>query len=260
MSAFVNGVEMRTEDVRVPYSDPAVTHGLTAFETLRADAGVARSLDLHLDRLAESCRALRLPVPERAALADEVRRAAASIAAPLARVRITITGGGLRIVVAEAADPARVHAPVRAARGRHRDDPVLPGSVKHGSRASWVVAVQRAGVDEVLLVDERGRFTEGTTSAILAVIDGALWTAPDDGRILASTACAEIVGRAKEAGIPVLRQGPPADHPWEGLYVASSLRDLCPVVELDGRPLAGWDPVGRLLSSPQASAPARPAS
>lgn len=249
MSAFVNGRAMRLEDVVVPYTDPAVTHGLTAFETLRVDDGEPRALALHLDRLVESCAAMGFPRPDLTALADEVRRAGASLSLPLARVRITITGGGLRIVVGEPGDPTRIHGPVRAVRGVHRDDPVLPGSVKHGSRASWVVAVRRSGVDEVLLVDERGRFTEGTTSAILAVIDGAVWTAPEDGRILASTACAEILERARNLGVPVLRRGPPADHPWEGLYIASSLRDLCPVVELDGEPLPGWDPIGRLLTS-----------
>ena len=250
MSAFVNGVAMRLADVQIPYTDPAVTHGVTAFETIRVDAGVPRALDRHVARLAESCAALGLPVQDAAVVADEVQRAGASIAAPLARVRVTITGGGLRIVVAEAADPSRIHGPVRAVRGKHRDDPVLPGSIKHGSRASWVVAVKRSGVDEVLLVDDRGKFTEGTTCAILAVIDGALWTAPEDGRVLASTAVAEILERAQNVGVPVLRQRPPADHPWEGLYVASSLRDLCPVVELDGQPLPGWDPIGRLLRSP----------
>ncbi len=249
MSALVNGRAMRVADVMVPYSDPAVTHGLTAFETLRVDHGDPRSLALHLARLGESCDALGLPRPDPIVLAEEVRKIGASLNTPLARVRVTITGGGLRIVAGEPADPTRIHGPVRAVRGKHRDDPVLPGSVKHGSRASWVVAVRRSGVDEVLLVDARGRFTEGTTSCILAVIDGALWTAPEDGRILPSTACAEILERAARAGVPVLRLGPPADHPWEGLYIASSLRDLCPVIELDGVKLPGWDPIGRLLAS-----------
>jgi branched-chain amino acid aminotransferase len=249
MSAYVNGVPRRLDEVMVPYTDPAVTHGVSVFETLRVDNGSPRALARHLARLTDSCRAMGLAPPDGAQVADEVRRAAADVAAPLAKVRVTITGGGLRIVVAEAADPARLNRPVRAVRGHHRDDPVLPGFVKHGSRASFVLALQRSGVDEVLLVDDFQRFTEGTTSAILAVIDGALWTAPDDGRILASTACAEVLERARMNSVPVLRQGPPADHPWEGLYIASSLRDLCPVIELDRKPLPGWDPIGRLLIS-----------
>ena len=101
------------------------------------------------------------------------------------------------------------------------------------------------------MVDSDGRFTEGTSSAILAVIDGALWTAPHDGRILESTTCIEILERAEAAGIPVVRRGAPASGPWAGLYIASTTRDLAPVAELDGESLSGWEPVGQLLREPQ---------
>ncbi|HMV65890.1 MAG TPA: aminotransferase class IV, partial [Myxococcota bacterium] len=140
-------------------------------------------------------------------------------------------------------------APVRAARGPHRDEPFLGGRPKHSSRAPWAVAVARSGVDDVLLVDASGRFTEGTTCGILAVLDGVLWTAPDDGRILPSTTVIDVVRRAEALGVPVRREGPPADGPWDGLYVASATRDLAPVVELDGAALPGWEPVGRRIAA-----------
>jgi branched-subunit amino acid aminotransferase/4-amino-4-deoxychorismate lyase len=105
-------------------------------------------------------------------------------------------------------------------------------------------------VDEVLLVDGDGRFTEGTTCAIAAVVDGVLWTAPHDGRILVSTTLCEVVERAERLGIPVKREGPPASGPWDALYVCSTTRELAPVVELDGKSLPGWDPVGTRLAAP----------
>lgn len=246
-AAMLDGVPMDAADVAIPYGDPAVTHGWSVFETLAVRDRAPRSLSAHLDRLEGSCRAALIAMPDRDVLAAEIAAVAERANAPLVRVRVTLTGGGRRIVVGEAGDPSKVHAPIRAVRGAHRDDPFLSGSVKHGSRAPWIVAVRRSGVDDVLLVDDEGRFTEATTAAILAVIDGVLWTAPDDGRILASTACAEVVDRALARGIPVRREGPPARGPWDGLYIASSLRDLSPVVELDGVALAGWEPVGRML-------------
>lgn len=99
------------------------------------------------------------------------------------------------------------------------------------------------------MVDSEGRFTEGTSCGILAVIDGELWTAPHDHRILPSVTTSRVVDRALALGIVVHRRGPPSIGPWDALYVASTTRDLAPVVELDGQRLSGWDPVGRRLKS-----------
>jgi len=234
------------DEARIPATDPGFTHGWTVFETLLADGCAPASFPEHMDRLAHSCVEACLAMPSRetlrAEVEDIVRRFDGAV-----RVRITLTAGGHRVVQGTPADARRLHRPVRAVRGTHRDEPFLGGAVKHGSRAPWVVAVQRSGVDEVLLVDAAGRFTEGTSSGILAVIDGTLWTAPHDQRILPSTTVNDLVRRAALLGIPVRREGPPASGPWDALYIASVTRELAPVVELDGEALPGWDPVGLAL-------------
>lgn len=243
--AMVDGRLVPLEQAVIPVDDPAVTQGWSVFETMASRRGAVGRLDAHLDRLEGSCAATFIAIPDRATLTAEVEAVVARM--PDARLRITLTGGGRRIVTATPLDLGRRHQPVRAVRGPHRDEPFLGGSVKHGSRAPWVVAVRASGVDEVLLHDGR-RFTEATTAAILAVIDGVLWTAPHDGRILESTAAVAVLERADRLGIAVRREGPPSAGPWDGLYIASATRDLAPVVELDGQALRGWDPVGRRLA------------
>ena len=246
--AIVDGVGMPLAEASWPATDPAVLRGWSVFETVRSeDGGALHQLDEHLARLEKSCHATGIPVPDRGKVAEEMRAAAREVAGR-ARVRLTLSGSGRRVVTAEALDPDRLHRPIHAARGRWRDEPYLRGFVKHSSRAPWIAAVQRSGVDEVLLVDAAGRFTEGTTCAILAVLDGVLWTAPHDGRILESTTCLEVLERAERLGISVNREGPPADGPWEGLYVASTTRDLAPVCSLDGVALPAWEPVGLALA------------
>jgi branched-subunit amino acid aminotransferase/4-amino-4-deoxychorismate lyase len=246
--ALVDGQGCPLDEATVPITDPAVTAGWTVFETLEVDAsGDSPRLASHLERLAGSCQSACIRYPGASLLAREVHRAAARCGYP-SRVRITLTGGGRRLVVATPLDTLRRHRPVRVVRGPHVQEPFLGGSVKHGSRAGWTVAVQRSGVDEVVLVDDQGRFTEGTTSGILAVIEGTLVTAPHDGRILASTTVAALIQRAVEIGIPVERRGPPAHGPWEALYIASATRHLAPVIAIDGEPLPGWDPVGLRLA------------
>lgn len=231
----------------IPVTDPAFTVGYSVFETARSDAvGHIRRVQVHLDRLEQSCRATGIEMVDRDVLADEMHRAGAAVGAP-SRIRVTLSGSGLRVVTAEPLDPARLNRPIRAVRGHYRAEPYLGGSVKHGSRAPWIAAVRLSAAEEVLLVDRDGRFTEGTTCAILAVIDGVVWTAPHDGRILESTTCLEVLERAEALGVEVRREGPPAVGPWDGLYVASTTRDLAPVVELDGVAITAWDPVGKQL-------------
>lgn len=245
--AVVDGTEGPPETAVFPVTDPAVSVGWSVFETLRSDRqGQVHRLDEHLERLRTSCEAACVPTPPLDRVAEECQRAAAGVVGH-ARIRVTVSGSGRRVVLAEPLDPARMHTGVRAVRGAWRSEPFLGGGVKHGSRAPWVVAVRRSGVDEVLLVDPAGRFTEGTTCAILAVMDGALWTAPHDGRILESRTCVEICERAEALGIPIVWEGPPADGGWQGLYIASTTRDLAPVLELDGEALGGWEPIGRRL-------------
>lgn len=246
--AIVDGRPVPLDEAVIPVTDPGFSVGHAVFETLRSDdVGDVRRIEAHLARLRGSAASARIELPPGDVLAAEIRAVASAVGTG-ARIRVTCTGGGRRVVTGEPLDQSRLHRPVRAVRGPWRADPFLAGSVKHTSRAPWIAAVKRSGADEVLLVDEAGRFTEGTTCAILAVIDGRLWTAPHDGRILESTTCAEVLDRAAVAGIPVVREGPPAAGPWDALYIASTTRDLAPVVELDGVALPGWDPVGRSLA------------
>jgi branched-chain amino acid aminotransferase len=245
--AWVDGMAVPMAEASFPVDDPAVLVGWSVFETMRVQAGAVRGVQAHLERLDHSASAALIAMPDRSALTAEIAACAAEVGA-FGRVRVTLTGGGHRAVTGEPMDPAKLHRETRAVRGPWREEPYLGGAVKHGSRAPWVVAVKRSGADEVLLVDQ-GRFKEGTTSAILAVIDGVLWAHPDDGSVLPSTTAADLVDRARRLGVPVRREAPPSEGPWQGLYVASVLRDLSPVVSLDGEALPGWDPVGRALAA-----------
>lgn len=106
---------------------------------------------------------------------------------------------------------------------------------------------------ELLFVDGDGRFTEGTSCAVLAVVDGALYTAPWDNRILRSTTLERLLGHAAAARIAVVRQGAAASGPWDALYVATTTRCLSPVATLDGVALSTWDPIGRALQAAEST-------
>jgi 4-amino-4-deoxychorismate lyase len=250
--AVVDGRLVSLLEACLPVTDPAFTVGWSVFETLRVRGGRVDRWALHGERLARSAAAAEIPPPDLDTLAEEVARAAKALGGD-ARVRVTLTGGGRRVVVATPLDPARVFAPVTCALGAHRDEPFLGGAVKHASRAPWVVAVRRARADDVVLVDENGHFTEATTASVIAVVHGVLHTAPDDGRVLPSTTLVDVLAAAAQIGLEVVRQGALADGPLDAVYLVSATRVLAPVTHLAGRALgqpvpgAGWDPVGERL-------------
>lgn len=245
--ALIDGVEMPLERAALPLTDPGYLSGWIAFETTWAAEGVDPAPNLV--RLRASAEALCIAWPGETVLREEIERVRRALGGE-GWVRVDLTGGGRRLVWGTPVDPARPHAGMRAATAPHFDHPLLAGSVKHRSRAPWVAAARRKGVDEVLFVDAAGRFTEGGSCAVLAVIGGAVHTAPWDGRILASTTLARLLRRAEALGIAVVREGPLAEGPREALYAASTTRLLAPVIELDGRPQPGWEPVGRRLAGP----------
>ncbi len=243
--AWVDGRESTLSEAVIPLDDPGFWHGHSAFESLVAVGGKTRDGEAHLVRLESSAGLLDVPWPGREVIVGDLKAALARM--PDARLRVTLTRGGRRIVVASPLDVARFHAPVRVATAPHTDE--AHAAAKHGSRIRHALAVSRRGVDDVVWVDADGRFTEAANSAVLASIDGALWTAPWDGRILPSTTVASLVRRALHLGIPVVRRGALLSGPFDALYLASATRDLAPVVSLDGREMRGFDPVGSALAA-----------
>lgn len=229
--------------VLLDVEDQGLARGLSVFETMRTWSGRLRLIALHLDRLADSARALRIPMPPRPTLEREAEQAARAIPGE-AVVRITLTER-TRIVHA---GPMPIPPPgVRVALRPHPEHPWLSGRVKHSSRAASVTAVRDAGTDEVLWTDASGALLEGTYTNVFAVQQGVLLTPADDGRILAGVTRRLVLAAAAQLYLPHGEGALPAHGPFDELYLTSSLKLLVPVVELDGRPAPGTGPVGQRL-------------
>ena len=226
--------------------DPGLLLGYTAFETVRTYVGRPFRLGPHLDRLRASALALALTLPDDDVVAAEVGALLATCPPGDVELRITLTGGGRRILRARAiaAAPSSVRCASRPLQGADS----LPGWIKHGSRLAGVRAVADARVDEVRWVDVAGHFIEGTRSNIFAVVDGLLVTPPADGRLLAGVTRQALLDAAREAGVPVAEAPLLAAGPWSELYLSSTLKELVPVVALDGRAAPGAGPVGQAVA------------
>jgi branched-chain amino acid aminotransferase len=240
---WVNGVE----DGGVPGDDPGLLLGLTVFETVRTYGGVPFRLQQHVDRLVESGRQMGIALPTNGEITSEIQSYIGHAQGEDVRVRYTVTDGGQRIVDCHTVDSSGVGAPIRL--GRLDWDPPewLPGVVKHGSRASWIVAARQQEVDEVLLVDRHGFMLEANRSNVFAVVDGVVWTPPLDDRFLAGVTRGALLDAAHGASLPIEERSLPFEGDYDEFYVSSSLKELAPVVWCCGREGPGAGPVGRRL-------------
>ncbi len=227
----------------IPADDPGLLLGLTVFETVRCYDGVPFRMGAHLDRLEASVLALGMPALER----DRVQKEMLSACRENWRVRYTLTAGGAHILDGAPMDASRVGAPVTAARMEWVHPPGLPGFVKHGSRAGWMLTAERLGVDEVILVAGDGSILEANRSSVFAVMNGEVVTPALRGQILAGVTRGALLDAARKAGIPCREGRVDNRGPFEELYLASTLKELAPVRSLDGVEGPGDGPVGRAL-------------
>ena len=132
-------------------------------------------------------------------------------------------------------------AVVRAKGGK---DSGVPAHVKSGSYLGNVLALREAqsrGAYEALLCGADGSWAEATTSNLFVVKHGALITPGVADHILPGITRALVLCAAREAGIPV-QERPVDDALLESAdeaFLTSSIKEVLPIVTLDGAPLGG---------------------
>ncbi|MBV7673785.1 aminodeoxychorismate lyase [Streptomyces halstedii] len=250
MRIWVDGGLRDADDARVSVLDHGLTVGDGVFETVKITRGHPFALTRHLDRLTRSARGLGLPDPD----TDEVRRAVGAVVeanpVPLARLRITYTGGlsplgsdrgdagpGLYVALGESVRRPDSTAVITVPWTRNERG-ALTG-LKTTSYAENVVALARAherGATEALFPNTAGRLCEGTGSNVFVVLDGELHTPPLSSGCLAGITRALVAGwtGARETDLPqdVLER---ADE----IFLTSTLRDVQAVHAVDGRAVPG---------------------
>lgn len=191
-------------------------------ETMRfePDSGIAR-LELHLDRMKESARALDFAF-DRHEARNRLHAATFHLTDP-AKLRLLASRGGalaieIRDLPAEAAAPWQVRIIAL---------PVDPQDFrlahKTSDRAFYDEARRASGVDEVLFTDPEGYLTEGSITAIFVERDGKLMTPPVSRGLLPSALRRELIenGRAAEADLR-------PDDLSNGFLLGNSVRGLFP--------------------------------
>lgn len=245
----------------------AVDHGLTVgdgvFETCAVRDGVAFALTRHLARLERSARGMGLPPLPTDEIRAGVDAVLAAAGAHVGRLRITVTAGpgpmGSHrhadaeqhpsvVVVAAPARPLEVSRAVRVPWVRNERSP-LAGlkTTSYGENVVALAHARRAGADEALLADTRGRLCEGTGSNVFVEVGGELLTPSLETGALAGITRELLLLWGPQDGLPV-REARPDELPWDmldevtagraHLALTGSIRNVTPVVALDGHDLA----------------------
>lgn len=101
---------------------------------------------------------------------------------------------------------------------------------------TWYERAHERGLDEVVLLNERGEVSECTSANIFAAQGGQVWTPPLDSGCLPGVTRAILL---EEIRIPGLRIGEktllPADlEAADEILITSSTREILPVVSIEG--------------------------
>jgi branched-chain amino acid aminotransferase len=261
-TVLIDGRIVPPEAAHVSVFDRGFLYGDSIFESLRTYGGKPFALDAHLARLQRSAERVFIPMPiALPALRDEVLHAVAVQGSPEAYVRLTLTRGigrtlgldpelaeqPLRVVLVSAlqAPAAELYEQgIRAITYRAERPSDAPGvaAAKIGNYLLAVLAMRAAraaGASEALIEDSHGNILEGATSNVFAVFDGTLCTPPETAAILPGITRAHVLALAEHAGIRVdlCTLGKSRLARADEVFICSSIRELVPVVNIDGRAL-----------------------
>lgn len=257
---WLDGRLLDQAEASIAIGDRGFLLGDGLFETMRAYAGRVFRLESHLERLRAGAERLGIPLPaglEQAVL-DTV---AANDAAPGGdtAVRLTVTrgeaGNGLLPASAEAPpestalvtarpyhpDPAWYERGITAGIARGRlDEHSATAGLKSLGYLEAIVAMREAaaaGYQDALFLDSAGHLAEGAASNLFLVVAGELLTPPLACGILPGITRATVMTLARARGLPCREQTlePAVLGAASEAFLTSSLRELAPLVSVDGR-------------------------
>ena len=233
--------------------DEALLRGRAAFETLRVYGGRPFRLDAHLERLESSARAIGLPVPDSGALAELATLVLPQAGEADAVLRFVWTAGPVEgppagLALLSEVPPWIDEVRARGARavsllGVRAAVPWLLPGVKSTSYAVNMAAeaeAKRRGADEAVFVDAAGIVLEGTVTNVWWRRGQTLHTPSLDLGILAGVTRAALLELARAEGYAVDEDVYSLDElsGAEEAFTSSSVREVMPLVEIDGRPFA----------------------
>jgi branched-chain amino acid aminotransferase len=245
--ASLDGEIMPASAAVIPATDDGFLRGDGVFDAARIYEGKLFAFEDHLRRLERSASNIRLPVDLEAVRADAYRLVAAAGIGPDHQVmRIVLTRGGRRLLLTEPIPP--LPEQLRLASITFSPSRVLDGvkSLSYGANVLARRLARERGCDDALLVTPHGHVLEAPTASIFWVAGESVLTPPLDEHILASITRRIVIEEtgAAERGC-TLDELLAADE----VFLASTVREVHPVVAVDDRSFAAPGPISAQVAS-----------
>lgn len=249
MTVWINGALLPDDDARVSVFDHGLVAGDGVFETIKVAAGVPFAMTRHLLRLRNSALGLGLPEPD----LEFIRTGAMAVVAdsgapPLARMRITFTGGVAPLGSERSGSPANAivaMAPqpfpaesvdVVIAPWPRNERGAMSGikTTSYGENVRALAYAAERGGGEAIFGNTVGQLCEGTGTNVFVVQDGRLLTPPLASGCLAGVTRALVVewAGAVEEDLPL-----DALANADEAFLSGTTRDVQPIRQVDGKAL-----------------------
>jgi len=254
---WLNNDLIPVSQARVPVNDRGFLYGDGLFETLRADDARVHFLSEHLERLAASARAFRLPFPENIPWQERLAQllAANGLSRGSARVKILLTRGvapglGLpkecRPTLVIYAQPYTPPSPEEYAAGWPvavfpEGRSTFVGCHKSLNYLFYLAARQFAldqGAKEALILEADGLVSEGAATSLIYLHQGRYYLPASASALSGVTVT--VLGRglaARGLTLETRRTTVAQLKASGGLWLANSLMGLMPVAAVNGAPL-----------------------
>ncbi len=260
------------EQSRLSPGQAGLLNGFGLFTTLRVFSGEAFAFERHWRRLEKDAERVRLPMPYSADFvrshlaevvrANEVREGTARIYLVYNRIGFWRSDEGLPEVdlVLYTAGLPPYREPARLAvrpNGRFSASPLCSVKTTAWLNNVWHVAeAQKAGFDEVVLLNERGEVAECTAANVFAVSGGRVLTPPLSSGCLEGVTRGILLEIAPRLGIPMEERAlTPADlRRADEMFISSTNRNLIGIGSLEEHTFPGAPgPITRRLEEAFAS-------
>ncbi len=237
---------------------------------MRAYAERVFRLQEHLQRLQRSAARIGLPLPS--ALAEATRETVEANGLREAAVRLTLSRGialpGLEppdrpeptcVITARPAPTPPASLCAGTATGRLNEHALTAGLKRLGYLDSILALAQarNAGYDDALVLDTAGHLAEGTASNLFVVAGGVLRTPPLACGVLPGITRAAVIEIASEIELQVSETilEPAILQTAEEAFLTSSIREVVPLLAVDGRPIGtgGVGPITRRVQKKYAA-------
>jgi len=265
--AWCNGQLCAESELRLPVRDGAVLYGASLFETLRCYNGRPFLLEQHLQRLRRWVERLHLFARVRESM--DLSTPAIQHAIPRlleangllngdARLRITVTAGSEEtppccFMLTERISPEQIAKwQVGIAAMRWPDPRSVTGEQPKWGHCAWYIEAQllaRAhGAEETIWFNGEGYVTESAISNVFVWYEDRLLTPPLEEGVLAGITRQVVLGIARQLGIECREERIPIGLlPYvQAMFLTNSVREIVPVIRLDGASLPTHPVVERL--------------